>query len=208
VEVLGIAFGGYVAWNPYVQDHIDCERDNRVKQAIRAYVISVIVILTIVAILFLIYFDPLGLQTPSLLTELHFMQNDDNDNEEDKNISIKAKKFGQQQSGGEDDNTVVDETNNTRLYSASSRRQWAQRVRTLCCCVSGRNNRAKVKALEDIAHAMATMFHKVDVVLSDFVVALMLVHRDQKKKMSSQTFDLAADLRNVSYNCNCHFLCT
>jgi len=195
VEVLSIVFGGYVAWNPYIQDHIDCERANRVKQALKAYVISVIVILTIIAILFLIYFDPLGLQTPSLLTELHLINTDNDKDEIDESTSVKDE---QQQSGDKDDNTAAIEMNNKRLYSASSRKQWARRVRTLCCCVGGQNNRAKVKALEDIAHAMATMFHKVDIVLSDFVVALMLVHRNQKKKSINQTFDLAADLRSVS----------
>ncbi|XP_065890024.1 diacylglycerol lipase-beta-like isoform X2 [Dysidea avara] len=194
VEVLGIAFGGYVAWNPYIHDHIDCVRANRVKQAIEAYVISVIVVLTIIIILFLVYFDPLGLQTPSLLKELHIIHDDDDD---DKSVNITVNKFGQKQCKGEDDSTAANE--NGRSYSASSRMQWARRVRMFCCCVSGRNNRAKVKAMEDIAHAMATMFDKVDIVLSDFVVALMLVHRDQKIKVNSQRLDLAAELRNITY---------
>jgi len=53
--------------------------------------------------------------------------------------------------------------------------------------------------MEDIAHSMATMFDGVDVVPSDFVAALMLVRRDQKKKMQDdKKYNLAAELRNVS----------
>ena len=59
VEILGIVLGGYVAWSPYIQDHIYCERSDRVSQAIEGYVISVIVLQVIIAVLFMIYFDPL-----------------------------------------------------------------------------------------------------------------------------------------------------
>jgi len=192
IEVLGIAFGVYVAYSPYIHDHIDCERADRVKQAMKAYVLSVIVILTIIAIMFLMYYDPLGLQTPSLLAELHIIRNEDDDNDEMEIIAKKPRPKSQS------NNARADSRNNTMLYNASSRRHWARRVRTLCCCVGGHNSRAKVKALEDIANAMATMFHGVDIVLSDFVTALMLVHRDQKKKMNSEKLNPAADLKNVS----------
>ena len=55
---------------------------------------------------------------------------------------------------------------------------------------------------------MATMFNGVDIALSDFVAALMLVHRDQKKVLQNnrtQNTDcndidiLAAEMRNVSF---------
>lgn len=67
LELLGILFGCYVAWSPYIQDHVSCVRARRVRQALEAYVISTIVVHIIIAILFMVYFDPLGLQTPSLL---------------------------------------------------------------------------------------------------------------------------------------------
>ena len=196
VEICGCIFGCYVAWSSHIQDHIECGRANRVSQAIQGYVISVIMVLAITAIVFLCYFDPLGLQTPSLLTELDIIHNDEDEN---KSVTIKMKKFSRRRSRG---NTIpIDETDtvNVRLYSASSRKNWGKRIRALCCCVGSHNNRSRVKALEDIAHSMATMFDGVDVVLSDFVAALMLVHHDQKKRIQeSKTDNLAIELRNVS----------
>ena len=188
-EVLGCILGGYVAWSSYVKDHTNCARENQVRQAIQAYVISVIVVLVIVTILLLIYYDPLGLQTPSLLTELYIKYSED---DMDGNIDIEVKKSGQR--GKRHKGTAK------TLYSASSRKQWARRVKALCCCVGAHNNRSRVKALEDIAHAMATMFDGVDIVLSDIVTALMLIHYDQKEKMKSTQVDPAAELRNVRYN--------
>jgi len=159
------------------------------------------VVLAITAIVFLCYFDPLGLQTPSLLTELDIIHNDEDEN---KTVTIKIKKFSRRRSRGNEGNTIpVDETDtvNARLYSASSRKNWGKRIRALCCCVGSHNNRSRVKALEDIAHSMATMFDGVDVALSDFVAALMLVHRDQKKRIQESKKDnLAIELRNVSCN--------
>ena len=194
VEVLGVCFGGYVAWSPNVRDHIDCAREDRVRQALEAYVISVIVVLAIIAILFMIYFDPLGLQTPSLLTELHITHNDEDETDHD--VIVEVKKVCRKRIGGK---TIKVDANKVgkRLYSSSAWMHWTRRVRALCCCIGGGNNRSKVQALEDIAHAMATMFDGVDVVLSDFVAALMLVHRDQKEQMKSIHCDLGAQLRNV-----------
>jgi len=191
VEVLAVAFGGYVAWSPYIRDNIECAREDRVRQALEAYVISVIVVLAIIAILFMIYFDPLGLQTPSLLTELHITNND-----EDHDVVVEVKKVFRKRIGGQ---TIKVDSNKVgkRLYSSSAWKHWTRRVRALCCCIGGGNNRSKVQALEDIAHAMATMFDGVDVVPSDFVAALMLVHRDQKEQMKSIHCDLGAQLRNV-----------
>ncbi|XP_065890027.1 diacylglycerol lipase-beta-like isoform X3 [Dysidea avara] len=190
-EVLGCAFGSYVAWSSYIKNHIDCAREDRVRQAIQAYVINVIVILTIFTLLFLTYYDPLGLQTPSLLMELYIKYSED---ETDGSIDVKVKKVGKrgEQKEGNDMTT-------TKLYSASSKKQWTRRVKAWCCCVGAHNNTSRVKALEDIAHAMATMFDGVDIVLSDFMTGLMLIHHDQRQKMKSKQIDLAARLRNITY---------
>ena len=192
LEILGILLGCYVAWSPYIQDHVECERANRVKQALEAYVISVIVIHVIIAVLFMVYFDPLGLQTPSLLKELH-VNHDETDNDD---IVVEVKKVQRKRYGNK--TIKVDEKKvGKRLYSASSRQQWTRRVRVLCCCAGGNNTRSKVQALEDIAHAMATMFDGVEIVPTDFVAALMLVHRDQKEQMKRKC-DLGAQLKTVS----------
>jgi len=198
VEILDCAFGCYVAWSPYIQDHIDCERSNRVSQAIEAYVISVIVILVIIAVLFMVYFDPLGLQTPSLLKELHVSDQDEHDGVDD-DVIVEVKKVHRKRYGNK--TIMVNQKQvGKRLYSASSRQQWFRRTRVLCCCTGGNNSRSKVQALEDIAHAMATMFDGVEIVPTDFVAALMLVHRDQKEQISKSqgSCDLGAQLRSVS----------
>ena len=183
LEILGIVFGGYVAWNPYIQDHIDCERSNRVSQAIEAYEISLIVVHVIVAVLFMIYFDPLGLQTPSLLKELRVSANDDGDDVDGDDVDS-ASGVGDKKKG---------------LYRTSTWKLWGQRAKLLCCCVRGNKNNSKVQALEDIAHAMATLFDDVDIVPTDFVAGLMLVHRDQKKQLEANPeCDLGAPIKKVS----------
>ena len=193
VEILGCAFGCYIAWSPYIQDNIDCERANRVRQALQAYVISVIVVLVVIAVLFMVYFDPLGLQTPSLLRELHHVHD-----EEEEDVVIQVKKV-QRKRYGNKTIKVDQEKVGKRLYSASSRQQWTRRVKVLCCCTGGNNSRSKVQALEDIAHAMATMFDGVEIVPTDFVAALMLVHRDQKGQLKrNRNCDLGAQLKTVS----------
>ena len=195
VEILDCTFGCYVAWSPYIQDHIECERAAKVSQAIEAYVISVIIILVIIAVLFLIYFDPLGLQTPSLLKELNINTRDDHEANDD-DVIFEVKKV--QRVRHHNRTIKVEKTKvGKRLYSASSRQQWIRRTRVLCCCAGGYNGRAKVQVLEDIAHTMATMFDGVDIVPTDFVAALMLVHRDQKEQMKTQC-DLGAQLRKVN----------
>ena len=190
VEILGIVLGSYVAWSPYIQDHINCERSNRVSQAIEAYVISVIVVHVIIAVLFMIFFDPLGLQSPSLLKELRVFVSGHDDND----------------GGGEDDKKTQqmkhdDKVNKKKtLYRAQTWKLWGRRAKLLCCCVRGNNNTSKAQALEDIAHAMATMFHDLEnqMVPTEFVAGLMLVHRDQKEQMKDPKCDLGAQLKRVS----------
>ena len=180
LEILGIVFGGYVAWSPYIQDHITCERSNRVSQAIEAYEISLIVVHVIIAVLFMIYFDPLGLQTPSLLKELRVFTDDDVDDDDD-------------DIGGEYDNKKKG------LYRTHTWKLWGQRAKLLCCCVRGNNNTSKAQALEDIAHAMATMFDDVEIVPTDFVASLIMVHRDQKEQLTENPdCDLGAPVKKVS----------
>ena len=194
LEILNIVFGGYVAWSPYIQDHIRCEHSDRASYTIAAYEISLIVVHVIIAVLFMIYFDPLGLKTPSLLKELDIVG--DNDNDDD--IMFELVKVHHNKQGGKVHKVVE----RKRMYRASARTRWTQRVRVLCCC-AGANNRAKRQALEDIAHAMATIFDGVEMVTTDFIAALMLVHRDQKEQIKKQR-DLGAQLKRVSYPCTLH----
>ena len=186
LEILGIVLGGYVAWSPYIQNHIHCERSNRVSQAIEAYVISVIVVHVLIAVLFMVFFDPLGLQSPSLLKDLRVFVTGHDDND----------------GGNEDDNKTQQQKHDNKkktLYRAQTWRLWGRRAKLLCCCVRGNNNTSKVQALEDIAHAMATMFHDVEMVPTEFVAGLMLVHRDQKAQMKQNLkCDLGAQLKRVS----------
>ena len=198
VEILGCVLGCYVAWSPYIQDHIDCERSNRVRQALQAYVISVIVVLVIIAVLFMVYFDPLGLQTPSLLKELdiHWRPKDEIDGdgyEEGDDIVVNVMKIERKKGADKPKKQVT-----KRLYSASSRQRWRRRIKVLCCC-AGSNNGSKTQAMEDIVHAMATMLDGVDFVPTDFMAALMLVHRDQKEQIKKDIkCDLGAQLKSVS----------
>ena len=187
LEILSVVLGGYIAWNPYIQDHIHCERSNRVSQAIEAYVISVIVVHVIIAILFMIYFDPLGLQTPSLLRELDvFVGHEDNGGGDNKGDKTQHK----------NQNEV---SNKKGLYRTSTWKFWGRRAKLLCCCVRGNNNTSKAQALDDIAHAMATIFDDLEIVPTDFIAALMLVHRDQKEQMTKDPeCDLGAQLKRVS----------
>ena len=196
LEILGIGLGGYVAWSPYIQDHVHCERSNRVRQAIEAYVISVIVVHIIIAILFMIFFDPLGFQTPSLLKELHVFHNEDSNEQNEGDVTAAVKLVQRKKL---DDNTteVVKKTVTKRLYSTNSWKRWGRRAKFLCCCIGNNNSASKKQALEDIAHAMATMFDGVNIVPTDFIAALMLVHRNQKDQMKRKC-DLGAQVKRVS----------
>jgi len=125
-----------------------------------------------------------------------------------KTTTIKKLSYRKRDKGSS--NTAFDETNavDVRLYSARSRNNWAKKVRALCCWVCGSNNRSRTKALENIAHSMATMFDGVDIALPDFVAALMLVDCNQKKVLQNnrtQNTDcndidiLAVKMRNVNF---------
>ena len=165
VEVLGCAFGCYVTWSPYIQDHIDCERADKVRQAIKAYVISVIVLLVLIAVLFLIYFDPLGLQTPSLLKELCIQLGFSDYNESETNVAKTESHKGAK-----------------RSYGMGTKRRWRRRIKILCCCV-GSNNSSKARTMEDIAHTLARITHDVEeFVPTHFMAGLMLVHKSQKQQ--------------------------
>ena len=199
VEILGCVFGCYVAWSSYIQDHINCERANRVRQALQAYVISVIVVLVMIAVLFMVYFDPLGLQTPSLLKELVYRKSTDEiDSDGDgkgDDIVVDVMKVEYKKNGDK----VLKKQDTKRLYSASSQQRWRRRVKVLCCC-AGSNNGSKTQAMEDMVHAMATMFdgdESDEMVPTDFMAALMLVHQDQKAQ-TKKGCDLGAQLKNVS----------
>ena len=165
MEVLGCAFGCYVTWSPYIQDHIDCERDNRVRQAIKAYVISVIVVLALNAILFMIRFDPLGLQTPSLLKELghiHLIRS----------VEVESNDTAKHENRKKD---------NKRKYNGldSAQQRWSRRVKMLCCC-AGHSNR-KAQAMKQIAHTLASLTYRLkDFVPTYYLAGLLLVKREQK----------------------------
>ena len=193
LEIFGIVFGGYIAWSPYIQDHIHCERSDTVSHTIAAYEISLIVVHVIIAVLFMIYFDPLGLQTPSLVKELQVVK-PDADNDEDVMFEVAVKVHHKKQ--GNEVTTRRKVVKRKRMYHASSLARWTQRVKLLFCC-AGANNRAKVQALKDIAHAMATMLDGMEMVPTDFVAALMLVYRDQKEQIKKQC-NLGAQLKSVS----------
>ena len=165
VEVLGCAFGCYVTWSPYIQNHIDCERDNRVRQAIKAYVISVIVVLALTAILFMIRFDPLGLQTPSLLKELGHV------------LLIRSDEVGSNDTA-KVENKKMD---NKRKYNGldGAQQRWSRRIKMLCCC-AGHSNR-KAQAMEQIAHTLASLTYRLkDFVPTYYLAGLLLVKREQR----------------------------
>ena len=85
------------------------------------------------------------------------------------------------------------------LYRTSTWRLWGQRAKVLCCCVRGKNNTSKAQALEDIAHAMATMFDNVEIVPTDFVAGLIMVYRDQKERLKENPdCDLGATVKKVN----------
>ena len=191
LEILGIVLGGYVAWSPYIQDHIHCERSNTVRHTIAAYEISLIVAHVIIAVLFMIGFDPLGLQTPSLIKELQ-VKDTDNDKDVVFEVAVKVHRKGQ----GNEVTTERKIVKRKRMYHASSWARWKQRVRLLFCC-AGANNRAKAQALKDIVHAMATMLDGMEMVPTDFAAALMLVHHNQREQMKKQ-YNIGAQPKSVS----------
>ncbi|XP_065890020.1 diacylglycerol lipase-alpha-like isoform X2 [Dysidea avara] len=203
-EALGCAFGGYVAWSLYIQNHIDCQHQDRITRGIRGYVLSSIIILVIIGISFLIYFDPLGLQTPSLIEELDFY--DDNDeydaSNDDNDVTVMVQGIQRSVRKGKIVNSAVVKgiPKNHKLYSTNAKKQWLQRVKVLLCCVCSNETRSVEQVLEDIAHSMAILFEGNKLVLSDFVAGLMLVYRDQKERKKDANYDPGAKLKTATYN--------
>ena len=173
-----------MAWSPNIQDHTNCQHQDRISQAIKDYVISTIIMLVIIGILFLIYFDPLGLQTPSLIEELSTMDVEDDDIEYDaSDVTVMVHKVWQKVFKGKIISKAVikDAAKVYRLYNTNAKEQWLQWVKVLLVVLAVIDARSILQALEDIAHGMAIMLEGNEFVLSDFVAGLMLVYRDQKE---------------------------
>ncbi len=60
-----------------------------------------------------------------------------------------------------------------------------RRLRALCCCLGVGGHRSRGTALEDVARALYTLFHGTNVVLSDIISGLVLLHKGQERKMSA-----------------------
>ena len=121
----------------------------------------------------MIYFDPLGLQTPSLLKELG-IQLGSGEYDEGKNLAKTESQKGAK-----------------RSYGMGTQRRWRRRIKILCCCV-GSNNSSKARTMEDIAHTLARITHDVEeFVPTHFMAGLMLVHKQQKEQRGNDKCDEA-----------------
>ncbi len=58
-----------------------------------------------------------------------------------------------------------------------------RRLRAVFCCLGVGGHRSRGTALEDVAKALYTLFHGENIVLSDIISGLILLHKDQERKL-------------------------
>lgn len=74
--------------------------------------------------------------------------------------------------------------------SVAAKNKWEKRFRIICCCVAGQEK--NTGAFNDISQLLAEYFQDVDLVPTDIAAGLILVSKDQEKKIS--------ELPSISYN--------
>lgn len=83
-----------------------------------------------------------------------------------------------------------------KYYVQLGHRKFYRRFKALCCCFKTGGNRSSSLAMHDAAKALHTMFGDLDLVPSDVVAGLVLLHRDQKKKMLECKCDVCTEVRD------------
>ena len=69
-----------------------------------------------------------------------------------------------------------------RYHNQLGHKKFLRRFRALCCCIGAGGGRSTSVALSDTAKAFHTIFSDLDLVTTDILAGLVLLHKDQKRK--------------------------
>lgn len=182
LEVVAVIMLSYAVFSPEVAGSIDCQdyEDGPIAYA-KALTIILWVTLIIYFIGFMFYVDPIGLCSPGLLPDMKLFEETDD-----------AKDPEQM-----DEESQI--TDGPKFHhSRVGQRAYFRRLKALCCCLGIGGHRSRSIAVNDVARAFYTIFSDLDdVVPSDMLAGLILISRDQRKKMK-ECQCLISDFRGVS----------
>ena len=165
---------GYACWSPGLTDQLlRCDEFRGPIYFARAVAVAWWLILVVSSIFWLVFLDPVGVCSPGLLDQMGFLDEEEDDEG--------------------DTDPHFGKVHRAHLGSRRIRR----RLNTLlCCCLCCTKHRERGLAIEDTARVLHSLFDDVDVVGSDLVAGLILLNKDQKRKMRAKQC-LITDFKEV-----------
>lgn len=178
-------------YDPGTLEQLTCiELQQNALRFARGVIISLWVLLFIYIIGFLIYLDPCGVCTPSLLREMEIINEFNNFDKKDADglyyASCAARDI-EKGNGGKIPRLYRSKVGQLRLY---------RKFATLCCCIRAGGNQSQTFALRELSRALYTLFSDVDMVLSDILAGIVLLKRSQRALKESGEC-LFTDFRKV-----------
>ena len=160
LEIILSALFGYACWSPALTHQLlKCDEFKGPIYFARAVAVTWWLVIIISCVLWLIYLDPIGVCSSGLIDQMDFLD------EVDEIPDPKERDLFKFHRG-----------------SIGSRRI-RRRLQTICCCLGLTGHESRGLALEDAAKAIHTIFDDVDLVASDLAAGLILLNRDQKRKL-------------------------
>ena len=182
LEIVLSGFYGYAVWSPQITDQIlQCDRFTGPVYFARGVAITWWIVIIISSILWSVFLDPIGICSPRILEELDNFSDEEEDKEADSS-----------------EHTVL------KFRAHIGWKRIKRRLMSLfCCCLGVVRHRERGVALEDAARVMQSIFNDVDLVGSDLVAGLILLNRDQRRKIRNNEC-LVSDYKKVGdpyYEC-------
>lgn len=192
LEIVMVIVCTVAVYNPSTLEQLTCSelQQNSLRFA-RGVIISLWVLLFLYTIGFLIFLDPCGVCTPSLLREMEIINEFDNFDKKDADglycASSAAAWDIEKGNGGKFPRLHRSKVGQLRLY---------RKFATLCCCLQAGGNHSQTFALRELSRALYTLFSDVDMVLSDVLAGIVLLKNSQKALKESGEC-LFTDFRKV-----------
>ena len=176
LEIVLSGLYGYAVWSPQITDQIlQCDRFTGPVYFARGVAITWWIVIIVSSIVWSVFLDPIGICSPGLLDQLDFL---------------------------DEDAEVMDPSIHPTFKFHRARigsRKIKRRFKTLfCCCLGVGRHSERGVALEDAARVMQSIFNDVDLVGSDLVAGLILLNRNQRRKIRNNDC-LVSDCKKVCH---------
>lgn len=192
LEIVTVIVCTVAVYDPGTLERLTCiELQQNSLRFARGVIISLWVLLFIYTVGFLVFLDPCGACTPSLLSEMEIINEYDNlDKDADGlyHASCTAEDI-EKGNGGKIPKLHRSKLGQLRLY---------RKFATLCCCIQAGGNQSQTFALRELSRALYTLFSDVDMVLSDILAGVVLLKRSQRTLRESGEC-LFTDFRKVIF---------